>query len=69
MTNPKPTAEDVRAYRDLHECGLETAKAALLKEWRKKGLYLMRMRASELYTIEACRDVIVELLEFLGGEE
>ncbi len=69
MSTPKPTAIEIRAYRDKHECGIEESRAALLKEWRKAELYRLRLRAGELYTVEACRDVIAELLDFLMAEQ
>lgn len=61
----KPSADAVRAYRDEHECGIHEAKAAVMKEWRKRELEQIRLRAGELYTVEACGDVIRDLIELL----
>lgn len=65
MRRQKPTAEDVRAFRDRHECGLNEAKKELEALWRRDCLYDIRMQAGALYTVEACRDVIVELIDLL----
>jgi hypothetical protein len=66
MSGPeKPTAEHVRDYRYKNECGLQEAGAALMKSWRQERLAYIRRNADELYTVEQCRDVIVDLLDLL----
>lgn len=65
----KPTAADVRAYRDHHECGLSEAKAALLCDWRRDTLQGLRVRGYSVSTVEQCRDLIVDLLDLLAESE
>jgi hypothetical protein len=61
----RPTRADVLAYREEHECGLQESKAVLFRQYRSARLREIRNRASELYTVEACNDVIRELLDLL----
>jgi hypothetical protein len=68
MMNLKPTGTEIRAYRNAHSCGFHEAREILMGEWRKKKLYKIRLRASELYTIEALREVVVDLVDFLMDE-
>lgn len=68
MTTPRPTADDVKTYRDKHECVIYQARVAVWKDWRELELRRLRLKSGELYTVEACRDVIVELLDFLSTE-
>jgi hypothetical protein len=68
MMNLKPTGTEIRAYRDTHSCGFHEAREILMGEWRKKELYKIRLRAGELYTIEALRDIVVDLVVFLMDE-
>lgn len=67
----RPTSAAIRALRDsgtgaggLHEC-----KAQLLKEWRLARLAEIRLDAGELYTVESCHRVILDLVEFLQQVE
>lgn len=62
---PKPTAAEIKNYRGGRQCGMFEARRVLFKEWREKELYRIRMQAGELYTVEACQTVIVQLLDFL----
>lgn len=62
---PKPDAAAVRAYRDEHECSIQEAKATLKREWRAEQLADLRLRVCEIYTVEACREVICDLIELL----
>ena len=61
----KLTAAEIKAYRDKHECGIEDARTALLKEWHKKELCRLRLRAGELYTVEALRELVADLIDFM----
>jgi hypothetical protein len=65
MTRPRPTIAEFRAYRDAQECSMQEAVATLCAKWRLKRLADIRLNAGELYTIEQCRDVIVDLLELI----
>ncbi len=40
----KPTAAQIRAYRDQHGCSLQEAKAVLLKQWRLEVLEVLRVQ-------------------------
>lgn len=58
---PKPTADDMRAYRDKHECGLYEAKAKLMQAYM----------AEELNAIKVAHDPVgarltrlIELIEY-----
>jgi hypothetical protein len=65
----RPTAADVKALREVSGEGMQGCKALLLKEWRRARLRELRMQAGELYTVEGCHAVILELIEFLQEVE
>lgn len=62
---PKPDAAAIRAYSDEHECSRQEARETLLQQWRREQLKTLRAASSELYTVEQCRDVICDLIEFV----
>ena len=62
----RPNAEAIKAYRAAHECGMQEAKAELNHRWRVASLRQIRVAAGELYTVEACRDVIVDMLDLFA---
>lgn len=64
MTN-RPTVEEIKAYRDLNECGLFEAKARLLKQWRLKRLQELSSQAAEDYSVEARCDALSKLIDFM----
>lgn len=61
----KPTAEDIRRYREENECGMQEAKTALTNEHVREELGRLRSRAGELYTVEACSSVLADLLDLM----
>jgi len=61
----KPTAEDIQQYRNIHECGVFEARDALNQTWCRECLRQIRANAGELYTIEQCKDVIINLVDLL----
>ena len=69
MLPSKPTAEQIRERRVANECSIFEAKADALQDWRRQCLRQLRSQAGELYTVEACRDVIVDLLDLINAVE
>jgi hypothetical protein len=49
MLTPKPTADQIRDYRDEHECGLLQAKAELADIWLKTNLVSIKVLAEQGY--------------------
>lgn len=62
---PKPTAADIRAYHLAHECGLHEAKRKCLAIWKATRLLEIRIKAVDIQD-EQCRDVVVEMLDWLA---
>lgn len=52
-------------YRKEHNCGAFEAVEAVDKQMRTERLKALRARAGELYTVEACREVLAETLDFM----
>lgn len=61
----KPTAADVRAYRDAHECSTFEAKAAVRKRWLQERLAYLRKSANEISSVDECQDILCEVIEYL----
>jgi hypothetical protein len=59
----RPNTEAVKRYREEHECGIQEAREALMREWRNDCLHDIRGR--EFYTVEQCGDAIKEISALL----
>lgn len=57
----KPTAAQIKAYRDENNCGMVEAKARLMKEWRKEVLTVLLVQC-ELAQHHVLRDLVEFLL-------
>lgn len=62
----KPTAAQIKAYRDEHGCGITEARAALMKQWRKEVLTVLRVQCEIGFTHQALTDLIEYLLVVEG---
>jgi hypothetical protein len=63
---PKPNAAAVRAYRDQHECSLQEAKSATIKQWRVEQLQALRQCCDRYMTLAPAITIIVaDLIELL----
>lgn len=40
----KPTAAQIRAYRDKHNCSLQQAKRVMLRHWRTETLEVLQIQ-------------------------
>jgi hypothetical protein len=65
---PKPTAAEIKAYRDAHGCGIDNARTALLKEWRRCELRRQRAAIAELHTPQAWHNAFADLIDLLMEE-
>jgi uncharacterized protein YcsI (UPF0317 family) len=64
----RPTAAEVRAYREEHECSLQEAIAAVSKQWRRDYVSFLRAKVGEVNCVRDCEHAmaaIVDLLEVL----
>ena len=62
----KPTAADIKAYREKEQCGLFEAKRDLMSKWRRGNLEALWDRADASYAVD--RQVIIDLIELLLEE-
>lgn len=62
---PKPDSAAIRRYCDDNQVGMYEARQVLRTQWRREQLKTLRAASSELYTVEQCRDVICDLIEFV----
>lgn len=65
MKAQRPTAAEIKARREETGEGLHQCRATMLHEYRLVRLKEIRQQSGELYTVDACRDVIVELLDLI----
>lgn len=61
----RPTVEDIHQYREVNGCGLIEARSKLSARWRKGSLRELRERIGEANTVEACREVVADLIAVL----
>lgn len=68
MAKPaKPTAQDVREFRDKHpDMSVFDARLSLEKSYSKAMLAHLRSCAGEVYTLDVLADVVRELIDFIS---